>query len=69
MTEGFSGQGGGLPSWKHVVDRPPFTFYPATADRRYGYDDLFLLCADRRIRTPGGVGVKRWPTRLGSPPG
>ncbi len=42
MTHVFSGQGGGLQSWKHVVPRPPFSFYPGAHTRRYGYEAVFL---------------------------
>ena len=31
-----------MSSWKYVVPRPPFSFYPATAARRYGYDGPFF---------------------------
>jgi hypothetical protein len=45
-----------MSSWKLVVPRPPFSFYPAARVLRYGYDAFFLRArlwpyARRRLLT------------------
>jgi hypothetical protein len=43
-----------MSSWKLVVPRPPFSFYPAARVLRYGYGTFFLwLCFEAQgARTP-----------------
>jgi hypothetical protein len=71
-----------MSSWKLVVPRPPFSFYPAARVLRYGYGAFFLwLCLEAQgarspreailvaLRRPrGGPGRERGIGRLAPGP-
>jgi hypothetical protein len=52
-----------MSSWKHVISRPPFSFYPATAARRYGYEGLFMATY-RHVRELQGCSKPRVRRRV-----